>query len=41
MDFNSIRGLIFDFDGVLANTAIDIASSVNATLENFGFFHLT
>lgn len=37
MDFNSIRGLIFDFDGVLANTAIDIASSVNATLENFGF----
>ena len=37
MDFNTIHGLIFDFDGVLANTAIDIAGAVNATLENFGY----
>ena len=37
MDFTTIRGLLFDFDGVIANTAKDIARSVNATLENFGF----
>ena len=37
MDFTTIRGLLFDFDGVIANTAKDIAQSVNATLENFGF----
>lgn len=41
MDFTNIRGVIFDFDGVLANTAKDIARSVNATLENFGFEHLS
>ena len=37
MDFTKIHGVLFDFDGVLANTAVDIASAVNATLENFGF----
>lgn len=37
MDFSRIQAVIFDFDGVIANTAVDIASSVNATLEHFGY----
>lgn len=37
MDFTRIHGVLFDFDGVLADTAADITSSVNATLEHFGF----
>lgn len=35
MDFSKIEAIIFDFDGVIANTAIDIARSVNATLKHF------
>ncbi len=31
------KAVIFDFDGVVANTASDIASSVNAALTEFGF----
>lgn len=37
MDFSTIQAVIFDFDGVIANTAADIASSVNATLEHFSY----
>lgn len=37
MDFSKIQAVIFDFDGVIANTAVDIASSVNATLEHFDY----
>ena len=35
MDFSKIEAIIFDFDGVIANTAVDIARAVNATLEHF------
>lgn len=37
MDFSKIKAVIFDFDGVIANTAEDISRSVNATLEHFGY----
>ena len=32
-----MKGIIFDLDGVLINSAPDMAVSINKTLENFGF----
>ena len=32
-----MKGIIFDLDGVLINSAPDMAASINKTLENFGF----
>ena len=32
-----MKGIIFDLDGVLINSAPDMAVSINRTLENFGF----
>lgn len=32
-----MKGIIFDLDGVLINSAPDMATSINKTLENFGF----
>lgn len=32
-----MKGIIFDLDGVLLNSAPDMATSINKTLENFGF----
>ena len=37
MDFRKIKAVIFDFDGVIADTAADIARSTNAALEHFGY----
>ncbi len=37
MDFRKIKALIFDFDGVIADTAADIAWATNAALEHFGY----
>ncbi len=32
-----IKGIIFDLDGTLINTIVDIANSVNAVLEDYGY----
>ena len=32
-----MKGIIFDLDGVLINSAPDMAVSINKTLEHFGF----
>ena len=32
-----MKGIIFDLDGVLLNSAPDMATSINKTLKNFGF----
>lgn len=41
MDLREIKALIFDFDGVIANTIVDICLSVNSTLEHFGYSSLS
>ncbi len=37
MDFSRIEAVVFDFDGVIADTAADIACATNAALEHFGY----
>ena len=37
MNLKTVKAIIFDFDGVIADTVADIAGAVNKTLENFGF----
>ena len=37
MNLKTVKAIIFDFDGVIADTVADIADAVNKTLENFGF----
>lgn len=37
MNLKTVKAIIFDFDGVIADTVVDIADAVNKTLENFGF----
>lgn len=36
-----IKSVLFDFDGVVADTALDITSSVNAALGHFGYKKLS
>jgi phosphoglycolate phosphatase len=36
LDIDKIKVVIFDFDGVLADTGADIAGAIKATQEHFG-----
>ena len=36
-----IKGIIFDLDGTLLNTISDIAKSMNAVLEDYGYQEFT
>jgi phosphoglycolate phosphatase len=39
--FSAVRVLIFDLDGTLIDSKLDLAHSINATLEHMGRAHLT